>query len=103
MSLLDLAVLGLATYRLARLITVDEGPAQVFFRLRYWMGVYDLGENGQPASAWGRAFECPHCIGVYVAIVLWLIYPFAWGPIIVQGFAVAGLQSVLWSRAARED
>jgi len=95
MSLFDLVVLGLATYRVARLITVDEGPAQVFFRLRYRMGVYDLGENGQPASAWGRAFECPHCIGVYVALVLWLLYPLPGGAVVIDILAIAGLQSFL--------
>lgn len=97
MSLLDLAVLGLAVYRLARLIAVDEGPFGVFFRLRHLVGAYDLGENGQPVSAWGRAFECPHCMGVYVAIVLWLIYPLPGGWFIVAILAIAGLQSVLWS------
>ena len=95
MSLLDLVILGLATYRLARLITVDEGPAQLFFRLRYRMGVYDLGENGQPASAWGRAFECPHCIGVYVAMVLWAIYGIPGGAIVAGILAIAGMQSFL--------
>lgn len=95
MTLLSLLLLGLATYRLARLVTIDEGPFSIFFRLRYLMGVYDLGENGRPASVWGRAFECPHCIGIYAAIILWAIQSTSGGTVVVAVLAVAGLQSFL--------
>lgn len=90
-----LAKLALATYRLARLIAVDEGPFSIFHRLRYWAGAYDLGENGAPVSALGRLLSCPHCVGVYVAVALWLGGPGWW----VDVLAVAGLQSWLWSLA----
>ena len=97
MSLPDLVVLSLATYRLARLIAVDEGPFQVFFRLRYLAGAYDLGENGQPVSAWGRGISCPHCVGVYAALGLWLFSLLSGADHVIFVLAIAGAQSALWS------
>lgn len=91
--MLSLLKLALATYRLSRLIAVDEGPVGVFFRARHALGAYDYGENGEPATVLGRGISCPHCVGVYVAVALWLMR----GSVVVDLFAVMGLQSFLWS------
>ena len=41
---------GLACYRLARLITKEAGPFDVFHYLRSAVGVYDYGADGRPQS-----------------------------------------------------
>lgn len=74
MTPLDLVLLALADYRLARLIAVDDGPFDIFFRLRAWLGAYDLDETGQPATSAGRGISCPHCVGIYAALLLWILF-----------------------------
>jgi hypothetical protein len=87
--------LALATYRIARLFAIDEGPFNAFSRLRYLMGAYDLAENGKPESTWGRMISCPHCMGLYAAaFVMVLPKQLGW---FVDLLAVAGLQSWLQS------
>lgn len=90
----------LACYRLTGMIVYDDGPAGIFARLREWAGVYDLGENLQPRTGMGRFFECPHCMGVWVALVVTVgvfwerpLYelPLFW-------LAIAGLQSYIEGR-----
>lgn len=90
--MLNLFRFALATYRIARLFAIDEGPFSVFSRLRYILGAYDLGENGRPQSAWGRMISCPHCMGLYAAALV-MVLP-AW---FVDLLAIAGLQSWLTS------
>lgn len=90
--MLRLLSLALATYRIARLFALDEGPFSAFSRLRYTLGAYDLGENGKPESTWGRMISCPHCMGLYAAaLVMVLPKP------LVDLLAIAGLQSWLQS------
>ena len=61
---------GLACYRLARLITKEAGPFDVFHYLRSAVGVYDYGADGRPQSTLGKLFDCPYCTGVWVALIL---------------------------------
>lgn len=95
----------LAVYRIAQLITIDDGPADVFVRLRTWTGCYDLGPNGQPKTGLGKLFGCPFCVGVWVSMPLavWATLPtilrgsWAEWPIlaIIMVFALSGAQSFL--------
>lgn len=93
--MLNLFRLALATYRIARLFAIDEGPFSAFSKLRYVLGAYDLGESGRPESTWGRMISCPHCMGLYAAaFVLVLPKQAGW---FVDLLAIAGLQSWLTS------
>lgn len=97
--MLSLLSLALATYRIARLFAIDEGPFNMFFRIRYALGAYNYDETGQPSSAVGRMISCPHCLGLYVAPVLWGAMQLPHGDTIVLILAIAGAQSWLWSMA----
>lgn len=101
MTLFELVLLALANYRLARLIAIDDGPFDIFFRLRYWLGAYDLDATGQPSSAWGRGISCPHCVGMYAALLLWILILLPGGHAVLWILAIAGAQSLLWSLADR--
>lgn len=105
--LLRLALAVLASYRLARLIALDEGPKVPFSknemgilaRLRGKLGAYDYGANGEAKTNLGRGIACPLCVGLYTmwpcsALALWS----SWGgdvALILLG--LAGAQAWLWS------
>lgn len=86
MNALTLLLLALATYRLARMVASEEGPAGLFQALR---GHFDPDQH-----TWvGRGLNCALCVGVWTApLVLglwWLWPPLVWWP------AVAGAAVIL--------
>lgn len=95
-------LLALACYRIARLIAIDEGPAGIFVKLRIAAGAFDYNEAGQIKTSLGRGIACPHCVGMYAAIVLVVVVLLAPQGNIRDGimlfillFAIAGAQSFL--------
>lgn len=70
-----------ATYRLASMISSEEGPylafphrlksqMGVFEQIRIDAGVYDYGSDGKPATSFARGISCPLCTGVYLSGLL---------------------------------
>ena len=59
---LQFVVAVLATWRVAHLVAREDGPFDVIVRLRTRAG----------DSIVGRLMDCPHCLG------LWVAMPFAW-------------------------
>lgn len=90
---------GLACYRLARLITKEAGPFDMFHHLRSAAGVYDYGADGRPQSTLGKLFDCPYCTGVWVALILVLLPRCKVQKLFVSWLAVCGVQTALqnWS------
>lgn len=101
--LMQFVLLALAVYRVAMLLTRDDGPFDIFLRLRVWAGVYDLDEQGSIMSPLGKLFECPYCVGLYASLpaaFILLYVPFTleglgWIWLGVLWFALAGAQAVL--------
>ena len=90
-------LLALVVYRLARLVTLDEGPFGAFLKCRAILGAYDLGENGQARTNLGRGVSCPHCVGIWLALVM-AVVTYGWHlETIVYWLALAGAQSFLQS------
>lgn len=90
-------LLSLAVYRLARLITLDDGPFDLLLKLRDLWGAYDYGPNGVAKTSLGRGLTCPYCAGFWIAGVTALIaYGFELG-VVVYWLALAGAQSFLQS------
>ena len=58
---LDLIVFGLATWRISTMLINEDGPFDVFFRIREW-----TGDEGFFADL----FSCVWCMSVWVAIFL---------------------------------
>ena len=81
----------------------------MFFQLRKALGAYDYGPepdaDGQPMprTNLGRGIGCPHCVGVWAALLcaglLLLAHPLANLMLLVLG--LAGAQSWLQSRGQR--
>lgn len=92
---LRLAIYILAVYRLAQLIALDDGPYQVFDRLRHWAGM-KAGVDG----FWYNLSEfihCPFCLGVWFSLLmlpLW-IWPTLVGDILLLWWGAAGGQAFL--------
>jgi hypothetical protein len=88
-------------YRLAELVTVDDGPGNVFKLIRAKLGAYYLGADGLPETSLGRAAICPWCVGIWIAAGLALIL-FPVGPMMVLWWlAIAGAQAFLQGVAGR--
>lgn len=93
LSFTTLLVAILATYRLTRLLVVDDGLWRLFFKLRLRLGVYDLATNNEPKTQLGRLLSCMYCTGIWVAmpVALLLFGLEQW----YMFLAVAGGQAVL--------
>lgn len=89
-------LLSLAIYRLARLISIDDGPFDILLRFRALWGAYNYGENGLARTSLGRGITCPHCVGFWIAgIAAIAVYPQP--GFIAYWLALAGVQSFLQS------
>lgn len=87
-------------FRLARLLVVDAGPADILLRFRTWLGVYSFNQNGQQSGGWiAKLFNCSHCLGFWVALFLAIIFYKGPKKILTMWFAIAGGQSFLQSIA----
>jgi len=67
---LDLCLAVLAAYRLTWMILTEDGPADIFGRLRNY--IYDH----YPPDHWiYRGFSCPYCISFWLALVFIIAPP----------------------------
>lgn len=98
-SMIDLLVLGLASYRLSSLVSLEEGPFSMFIKLRAELGAYDYNAQGKARSAVGRGISCPYCVGVYMAALLYVAYKVRWLKPIIHVFAIAGIQAAFQDRS----
>jgi hypothetical protein len=97
---LRLVLAVFACYRLSELITIDDGPGDMFLRLRAWFGAYNLGEDGQPSTSIGRVIICQYCVGIWIAAALSFLFPVSlMTPL--YWFAIAGGQAFLQSVGGR--
>jgi len=84
-----------AAYRIARLIAMDDGPGDVFINLRKNLGAYDYDIRGRVKSNTGRGVSCPHCVGMYAALLLVLLPQSKVKTWVLTVLGVAGAQSFL--------
>jgi hypothetical protein len=100
---LRILLASFAAYRLARMITLEEGPFEAFLRLRERLGVYDRAENGQPRTSLGRLFECPYCMGVWASMILalFIFRPSAFGDGVLIVLGMAGIQAFIQGIGSR--
>lgn len=71
-------VLALATWRISSLLVNEDGPAQMFTRLRALVGVRYNGETFQreASNIVAEAFTCIWCMSVWVGLALTVAYWF---------------------------
>ena len=76
---LEILVLSLATWRIAALLVLEDGPFGVFARFRRTIGV-EMDRDGNPVAMNEAAalFSCVWCASVYIALGLFLLW--LWKP-----------------------
>jgi hypothetical protein len=95
-----LLICALAAFRLSDLVVIDDGPFDVFFHLRGWAHRQPMTRS---RGALAGVLACVHCAGLWMAILVGLLY-FSQSIIlhsILFIFAIAGLQSILAGRLGR--
>lgn len=97
-----------ATYRLASMLSKDEGPylpfiykskqqLGIFEEIRFRLGVYDYGPDGKPNTNLARGISCPLCTGVYISgLLLALVFkPTLVGDLFLTWMGMSGAQVFL--------
>lgn len=83
MTLWQFALVTLAVYRVSRMITMEDGPLDVFARMR--------GKIDPNQKTWiGRGLNCILCVSFWIALVSALIVSATW----IEWLAIAGVIAV---------
>ena len=70
----EMIVLGLAVWRVASIISNEEGPFDIFGRLRLWAGEYEVN-NIRSATTWyGKGLTCIFCVSVWFGFLFFGLY-----------------------------
>ena len=106
----------MATFRLAQLVSRDDGPLDVFVALRtwarkqagYWQGIANTISLERPEQCLARYLfppfkslakflDCPYCVGVWMAAGCFalVVHPTLLGDVFLGVFALAGAQAFL--------
>ena len=82
-----LIVCALATYRVVRLILLEDGPFNALVSLRGWLD--------PDARTWlGKGMQCAWCLSFWVGPALVYAATYTTGLILVGGLAVSALASL---------
>lgn len=78
-NMIEIVVLILATWRLASLLANEEGPCQVFEKIRHLMGVRYTDEKDKNSDRYGlnqlaRLILCPWCSSVWIGGVWTVLF-----------------------------
>lgn len=89
----------LATFRIARLLPLDDGPLYIFERIRTFASK-KAGSERSELGFWHNfndAVTCPYCQGLYLAslIVVFLKSKRKFADAFLLVFALAGAQTIL--------
>lgn len=90
----------LATYGVTFIVTITDGPFDIFEVAKIKLGAYLRDHNGQPKPrVLGKLISCPFCFGVWVAAFVTLIaFPLSKLSILIW-LSVTGGQIYLQSRS----
>lgn len=79
MSIITFIILSLATWRLSSLFVNEAGPFEMFYHLRYKLGIrYDDHGQSYSTTEYGELFNCVWCFSIWAAVVIavfWWIIP----------------------------
>ena len=94
-------IVGLATWRVASLLTTEEGPWGLFTRLRRWVRAeIDIDLSAPAADVpepgfFGKLLSCVWCLSPYVAVIFWGLWEVHW---YVPGIAAAAGLTIMAER-----
>ncbi len=71
MDLVTIIILALATWRLSHMLCLENGPAQIFQRIRARAGVIETNLGVRKATALpGEILLCLNCTSIWIAVAL---------------------------------
>ncbi|MGH7274770.1 MAG: DUF1360 domain-containing protein [Nitrospiria bacterium] len=103
--ILRLILAGLACYRLAQFVSLDNGPWNVFDRVRI---ATEQAVARHPTSHFWKSIaelaSCPYCQGVYAGILCasLVLWPTTGGDMVLLWLGIVGVQAFLQSTGNRE-
>ena len=72
--MLELIILSLATWRVSYMLVEEQGPAEIFDKLRYKIGVQHTDEGVPFAWNWfAELFTCVWCMSVWVGTIFFVV------------------------------
>ena len=87
MSGIELLILSIAVWRVSHLLLDENGPKDIFGRLRIWAGAEEILDDGSrevivspPDGSLAQLFQCIWCLSVWLgmaAAVSYLLCPHA--------------------------
>lgn len=95
--MLEFVVLAFATWRLTSLLVWEDGPFEVFAKLRCRLGVrYDEHSVAYGSNWFAKGVVCPACASVWFGIMWAIAYSF-WQPtlLVALPFAFSGGAMIL--------
>lgn len=98
MYLFRFILASFATYRLAELFCIDDGPFLIFKRFRQVLGMKAAGKSSR--NIWyslALLFQCPFCLGVWIAafMLIPIYFQNIISDIFLFAFAISGAQAFL--------
>jgi hypothetical protein len=93
MMTVNLLLIGLATWRLTSLLADEEGPWNIFGKLRKLLGVEPEGQN-----FFSKMFNCHFCLSMWSAIAVCLFY-FLTSPVVVLPLAASAISIMIYTFA----
>lgn len=74
MNGLHILILALATWRLSSLLAMEDGPYQVFHKLRLLTGVEYRDGGVHPRNELARGLVCLYCNSVWIGALATVLY-----------------------------
>lgn len=62
--MLDLLLVGLVAYRLAKFITMEDGPFDIALKIREW-----IFRRYGPETWINKGLSCPYCVSFWLALI----------------------------------
>jgi hypothetical protein len=97
----DLLIIALATWRLASLLVNEDGPYEIFARLRYRVGLRSVPifdpDTGVPSitvlasNTWAKGLTCVWCTSIWCSILLYGVSLIAWPVVYVLAVSAVAI------------
>ncbi len=89
MTITDLAILALATWRLTSLLSNEDGPGEVFAKIRSKLGVrYDQQSKPYGTNLVSQALSCVWCASWWIGL-FWTALYLVWQPSVYLALPLA--------------
>ena len=104
--LLKTVIIALAAYQIVDLLVYQDGPYNIFVKIRNMFGLYEInGENHIDESNGynliANILSCPYCTNVWVTIFLF-IFTLIFGYNVLIPFSAMGIITILLDRLGAE-